>query len=103
MASIIGVHPSVQPPPPGVALIPSTASPGILTDLACKCSPDDSADFLVKKDRIVCAACAREVQCLPPVLGVVKATCACCIAPNKSTFVLDSSGNYVCTWCGVSR
>jgi hypothetical protein len=37
-------------------------------------------------------------------LGVFKATCACCCSHSiKSTFILDSKGAYVCTWCGVTR
>lgn len=77
---------------------------GTITKLACKCSTDDNNDFLIKKDRIVCAACGKEVLCLPPILGVFKASCACCSNPSiKTTFVLDSKGAYVCTWCGVTR
>lgn len=77
---------------------------GSLSNLACKCSTKDNVDFLIKKDRIVCAFCDREISCLPPILGVYRATCACCNSPSvKSTFVLDSRGIYVCTWCGRTR
>lgn len=77
---------------------------GAVTRVACKCSPDDDADFLIKSDRIVCAACGKEIFCTPPLLGVFKATCACCCTHSiKTTFILDSSGAYVCTWCGVRR
>jgi hypothetical protein len=77
---------------------------GSLTNLACKCSIKDTADFLIKKDRIVCACCDREVFCLPPILGVYKATCSCCSSFSvKSTFVLDSRGLYTCTWCGRTK
>lgn len=77
---------------------------GTLAKVACKCSPEDDADFLIKNDRIVCAACGKEVLCLPPILGIFKAACACCCTRSiKSTFILDSKGNYVCTWCGVTR
>jgi len=77
---------------------------GSLTHLACKCSAKDTADFLIKKDRIVCAFCDREIFCLPPILGVFKATCSCCSSFSiKSTFVLDSRGLYVCTWCGRTK
>ncbi len=79
-------------------------SHGSLTNLACKCSPKDNVDFLIKEDRIVCAFCGREVLCLPPLVGVYKATCACCNTPSvKSTFVLDSRGLYICTWCGRTK
>lgn len=84
-------------------ILPKLVS-GTLIKLACKCSPDDDADFLIKKDRIVCTTCGHEVLCAPPVLGVFSATCACCISSSiKSTFILDSRGMYVCTWCGVTR
>jgi len=77
---------------------------GSLTNLACKCSIKDTADFLIKKDRIVCAFCDREIVCLPPILGVYKATCSCCSSFSiKSTFVLDSRGLYTCTWCGRTK
>ena len=77
---------------------------GTLNKLACKCSSNDNADFLVKRDRIVCASCAHEVLCEPPLMGVFRASCACCSSPSiKTTFVLDSKGAYVCTWCGVVR
>ncbi len=77
---------------------------GSLTNLACKCSPKDNMDFLIKEDRIVCAFCDREIVCLPPIIGVYKATCACCSSPSiKSTFVLDSRGIYTCTWCGRTK
>jgi len=77
---------------------------GSLTKLACKCSLTDNVDFLIKKDRIVCAFCDREIVCLPPILGVYKATCSCCASPSiKSTFILDSRGLYVCTWCGRAK
>jgi hypothetical protein len=73
------------------ALLPA-ALQGTIGKLACKCTPHDNADFLIKKDRIVCASCALEIVCTPPLLGVFKAT-----------FVLDSAGAYVCTWCGAVR
>ncbi|MGO8836158.1 MAG: hypothetical protein ACLQAH_17520 [Limisphaerales bacterium] len=77
---------------------------GSLTGLACKCSEKDNMDFLIKEDRIVCAFCGREIVCLPPIVGVYKATCACCNSPSvKSTFVLDSRGFYICTWCGRAK
>ena len=77
---------------------------GSLASLACKCSIKDTADFLINKDRIVCAFCDREVLCLPPILGVYRATCSCCSSPSiKSTFVLDSRGLYICTWCGRTK
>ncbi len=77
---------------------------GTLAKVACKCSAEDDADFLIKADRIVCAGCGKEVLCTPPILCVFKATCACCCSHLiKSTFILDSTGAYVCTWCGVKR
>jgi hypothetical protein len=77
---------------------------GAVTQVACKCSPDDDADFLIKADRIVCAACAKEIFCTPPLLGVFEATCACCITSSiKTTFILDSTGAYISTWCGARR
>ena len=77
---------------------------GSLANLACKCSLKDNMDFLIKEDRIVCAFCDREVFCLPPIVGVYKATCGCCSSPSvKSTFVLDSRGLYICTWCGRTK
>jgi hypothetical protein len=77
---------------------------GTVSHLACKCSAKDTADFLIKKDRIVCAFCDREIVCLPPILGVFKATCSCCSSfAVKSTFVLDSRGIYTCTWCGRTK
>jgi hypothetical protein len=79
-------------------------SHGSISNLACKCSSKDTADFLIKKDRIVCAFCDREIFCLPPILGVYKATCSCCTSSSvKSTFVLDSRGIYTCTWCGRTK
>ena len=77
---------------------------GTLGKLACKCSANDNADFLIKKDRIVCAACGNQVLCTPPLLGVFTASCNCCASSSiKSTFILDSRGIYTCSWCGVSR
>ena len=77
---------------------------GSLANLACKCSVKDNMDFLIKQDRIICANCDREIMCLPPILGIYKATCGCCASPSiKSTFVLDSRGFYVCTWCGRAK
>ena len=77
---------------------------GSLPKLACKCSTKDDIDFLIKKDRIICAFCGREVSCAPPLLGIFKATCSCCSSASiKSTFVLDSQGIYTCTWCGRTR
>jgi hypothetical protein len=77
---------------------------GTVAGLACKCSPTDDRDFLVKRDRVLCASCGREVKCTPPIKGVFKAVCECCSSPSvKSTFVLDASGTYVCTWCGRTR
>jgi hypothetical protein len=77
---------------------------GIVAKVACKCSPEDDADFLIKTDRIVCGACGKEILCAPPLLGVFKATCACCCTHSiKTTFILDSTGAYVCTWCGARR
>lgn len=77
---------------------------GSLANLACKCSTKDNMDFLIKEDRIVCAFCDREIICLPPIVGIYKATCACCNSPSvKSTFVLDSRGIYTCTWCGRTK
>jgi hypothetical protein len=78
--------------------------PGTLGGLSCKCSPDDNMDFLIKKDRIVCACCGTEVLCLPPLIGVYHASCSCCVSTSvKSTFILDSRGIYTCTWCGRAR
>ena len=77
---------------------------GTISGLACKCLEDESADFLIKEDRIVCACCGREVLCAPPLRGIFKATCECCISTKvKTTFVLDSKAAYTCTWCGRSR
>ncbi len=77
---------------------------GTLGKLACKCSIKNDVDFLIKKDKIVCASCGNEVSCLPPLVGVFHATCNCCAsALIKSTFVLDSRGIYTCTWCGRLR
>src|SRR5271156_2844359 len=77
---------------------------GTLPRLACKCSTKNDADFLIKKDRIVCASCGRQVLCLPPLVGVYMAACDCCASVAvKSTFVLDSQGTYTCTWCGRTR
>src|ERR1700733_3638921 len=77
---------------------------GSLASLACKCSTKDNADYLIKEDRIVCAFCGREVFCVPPIMGVFKATCSCCSSPSiKTTFVLDSRGIYSCTWCSRTR
>src|SRR5271170_7450443 len=77
---------------------------GTLAKLACKCSEKNDVDFLIKKDRIVCASCGRQVLCIPPLVGVYMAACDCCAsAAIKSTFVLDSQGTYTCTWCGRTR
>jgi len=46
-------------------------------NLACKCSIKDTADFLIKKESDCCAFCDREILCLPPILGIYKATCSC--------------------------
>ena len=89
--------------PSALTILPNLLH-GALTKLACKCSPNDNADFLIKGDRIICAGCGQEVVCAPPIMGIFKATCACCSSPSiKTTFVLDSKGDYVCTWCGVKR
>ena len=77
---------------------------GTLGRLACKCSAKNDVDFLIKKDRIICASCGAEVLCLPPLIGVYVATCNCCASPSiKSTFVLDARGIYTCTWCSRTR
>lgn len=77
---------------------------GTLTRLACKCSAKNDMDFLIKKDKIICASCGREILCLPPLVGVYIAACNCCASVSvKSTFVLDSQGIYTCTWCGQVR
>jgi hypothetical protein len=77
---------------------------GTLGKLACKCSTKNDVDFLIKKDKIICACCGSEVQCMPPLVGVYVATCDCCAsAAIKSTFILDARGIYTCTWCGRTR
>jgi hypothetical protein len=77
---------------------------GTLANLACKCSAKENVDFLIKEDRIICAFCDREILCMPPIIGIYKATCGCCASPSvKSTFVLDSRGIYICTWCGQAK
>src|SRR5579863_9945551 len=104
MSTGIATQTPIQSPQQIPPLIVPTAQHGTLTKLACKCSANDNADFLIKNDRIVCASCAHEVECAPPVLGIFKASCACCSSPAiKTTFVLDSKGAYVCTWCGATR
>jgi len=104
MASKIATRRTVPPSEQTPAVLPLGLPHGALTRLACKCSSDDEADFLIKKDRIVCASCGHEVLCAPPVQGIFKATCACCISPSiKTTFILDSKSDYICTWCGVTR
>jgi hypothetical protein len=77
---------------------------GTLGRLACKCSTKNDMDFLIKKDKIICASCGHEILCLPPLVGVYAATCNCCASISvKSTFVLDARGIYTCTWCGRTR
>jgi hypothetical protein len=77
---------------------------GTLGRLACRCSQKNDMDFLIKQDRIICASCGNEILCLPPLVGVYQASCNCCFsAAVKSTFVLDSRGIYICTWCGRTR
>jgi hypothetical protein len=77
---------------------------GTLGGLACKCSKKNDMDFLIKKDKIVCASCGRQILCLPPMVGIYMAACDCCASVAiKSTFVLDSQGIYTCTWCGRTR
>jgi len=93
-----------QLPPEIVTVGQASSLHGSVTNLACKCSPKDNMDFLIKENRIVCAFCDREILCLPPILGVYRATCTCCNTPSvKSTFVLDSRGIYTCTWCGRAK
>jgi len=88
----------------GSELIHTVPTHGRIARMACKCSTKNDMDFLIKTDRIVCAFCGREVFCQPPLLGVYVAACGCCSSPSiKSTFVLDSRGIYICTWCGRSR
>ncbi len=104
MAQGAAITPKAQPLHQVPAVLLPSLEFGTLIGVACKCSADDDADFLIKSDRIVCAACGKEVLCTPPILGVFKATCACCCSHSiKSTFILDSKGAYVCTWCGVTR
>jgi hypothetical protein len=104
MAENVAIQPANELPREYVGSTLGSTSRGSLANLACKCSSKDNMDFLIKADRIVCAFCDREILCLPPILGVYKATCACCNSPSvKSTFVLDSRGLYVCTWCGRTR
>jgi hypothetical protein len=104
MAENVAIQPVTQLPRGSVTSSITGSSRGSLANLACKCSAKDNVDFLIKADRIVCAFCDREIPCLPPILGVYRATCACCNSPSvKSTFVLDSRGLYVCTWCGRTR
>ena len=104
MAENVAVHPPKASPQAPVASSLPRSPFGSLTGLACKCSDKDNVDFLIKTDRIICAFCGRELVCLPPIVGVYKATCACCNSPSiKSTFVLDSRGLYTCTWCGRTK
>ena len=100
----VAVHQPLQSPQPiGGRSLPNSVH-GSLTGLACKCSDKDNVDFLIKEDRVICAFCGREIGCLPPIIGVYRATCACCNSPSvKSTFVLDSRGIYTCTWCGRTK
>jgi hypothetical protein len=106
MAQSIAIQPTSHSPQErgGGGLIHMIQAPGRVARLACKCSPKNDMDFLIKTDRIVCAFCGREVFCLPPLLGVYVATCGCCSSASiKSTFILDSRGIYICTWCGRTR
>lgn len=73
---------------------------GIISGLACKCFKGHHADFFYKGNGIVCANCGRSISLSPPVVNVYEACCKCCsTADVKSTFVVDSKGRYICTWC----
>jgi len=104
MAENVAAQQASRLPQPHIGSVSVPQLHGTLTKLACKCSPNDNTDFLIKEDRIVCAFCDREILCLPPIVGVYKAACSCCASPSiKSTFVLDSRGLYICTWCGRTK
>ena len=104
MAQPAAIPQSAQTPKPAVESGNTHLARGSLKKLACKCSPKNDVDFLIKEDRIVCSFCGREILCTLPVLGVYSATCSCCSSPSvKSTFILDSRGLYICTWCGRTR
>lgn len=104
MAGNVAIRQADQVPPETSGSVLTHSLHGSLSSLACKCSEKDNVDFLIKEDRIICAFCGREIVCLPPIIGVYKATCACCNSPSvKSTFVLDSRGLYICTWCGRAK
>lgn len=77
---------------------------GIVKNLACKCSKKNNGEFFIKDNRIMCAYCERSIYCKPPIVDVLEATCKCCKnAGVKSTFIVDFTGKYTCTWCGRTR
>lgn len=73
-----------------------TRNPGDrLFGMACECG--DSRPFAVGSAALVCDDCGRQLSCAVPVMGVQDGPCDC--GPG-ATFVLEATGDLLCTRCG---
>jgi hypothetical protein len=70
--------------------------------LYCKCTKSDIAIFNILEDRIKCIWCGNEIKCNPPIEFIRKEACVDCEG-MKSTFIIDSTGQKICTRCGSPK
>ncbi|MHB1224230.1 MAG: hypothetical protein ACYC2G_09350 [Gemmatimonadaceae bacterium] len=76
-----------------------TRNPGDrLFGMACACGA--SRPFTVAATALVCDDCGRSLPCATPVMGVEDGPCDC---GASTTFVLESTGDLLCTRCGRRR
>lgn len=76
-----------------------TRNPGDrLFGMACACGA--SRPFTVATDALICDECGRSLACATPVMGVEDGPCDC---GAGTTFVLESTGDLLCTRCGRRR
>lgn len=76
-----------------------TRNPGDrLFGMACGCGV--SRPFAVTAGALVCDDCGRRIDFVTPVMGVEDGSCEC--GPG-TTFVLEATGDMICTRCGHRR
>ncbi len=76
-----------------------TRNPGDrLFGMACVCG--GSRPFAVTAGALVCDDCSRHIDFVTPVMAVEDGPCDC--GPS-TTFVLEATGDLICTRCGSRR
>lgn len=76
-----------------------TRNPGDrLFGMACACGA--SRPFSVTAGALVCDDCGRRLAFVTPVMGVEDGPCQC---GASSTFVLEATGDMLCTRCEYRR